>query len=269
MFDEGAFDKAMSEDSEQALAMLADLASATDRRLAAAARRVAGRLVLDIARSGRAAGRGVGRWVSMPAASNEGDLDVEASLDALQIARATATPPDIDELRVLTFQRPATAICLLVDRSGSMRGSRLISACVTAAGCAWRAPTDYSVVAFGEEAWVLKPLFTHRPAEGLVHDLLRLRGHGVTNLALGLQTARTQLAASKAQRRVTILLSDCRQTAGADPTAAARALDELTIIAPSGDSEDAELLAASAGGRVATIATPFDAPAALTRLLSR
>jgi len=269
VLDEDAFDRALAMDADRALTILADLTAATDRRLAALARRIAGRLVLDIARGGRAAGRGVGRLVSVPAGRSDGDLDVEASIDAIQLSRVTATPPTIDDLRVRTWRRASMAVCLLVDRSGSMHGNRLMSACVTAAGCAWRAPADFSVVAFADDAWVLKSLHGHRSTDGLVHDLLRLRGHGVTNLSLGLETACSQLEQSNARRRVTILLSDCRQTAGDDPTVAARALDELAIFAPRDDCDDAKTFAASAGARLATVASPFDAPAALARALDR
>ena len=269
VLDENAFERALSADADAAMALLADLTAATDRDLAALARRLAGRLVLDIARGGRASGRGVGRLVSTPADRGEGDLDLDASLDALQTAVATATAPPLDEMRVRAWKRPSTAICLLVDRSGSMRGARLVTACVTAAGCAWRAPSDYSVVAFGDAAWVLKSMDGHRSADLLVQDVLRLRGHGVTDLSLGLRTARAQLERTRAQRRITILLSDCRPTSGDDPTIAARALDELVVFAPEGDTDDAVALAAASGARCAGIASPFDAPAALARLFDR
>jgi Mg-chelatase subunit ChlD len=158
---------------------------------------------------------------------------------------------------------------LLVDRSGSMHGARLVTACVTAAGCAWRAPSDYGVVAFADDAWVLKSIDAHRTAEVLVQDVLRLRGHGVTDLALGLRAARGQLDRTKAQRKITVLLSDCRSTSGEDPTSAARALDELVIFAPEGDTDDAAELAAGSGARFTGIGGPFDAPAALARLFDR
>ena len=269
VLDEGAFDRALSEDSDRAIALLADLTAATDRDLAAQARRLAGRLVLDIARGGRAAGRGVGKLVSLPASRAEGDLDLDASLETLQTAIATSTAPRLDELQLRAWKRPSTAICLLVDRSGSMHGNRLVTACVTAAGCSWRAPGDYSVVAFADDAWVLKAMDAHRATESLVQDVLRLRGHGVTDLALGLRTARAQLERTRAQRKVTILLSDCRPTSGEDPTMPARALDELVIFAPAGDTDDAAELAAVTGARVAGIDSPFDAPAALARLFDR
>jgi Mg-chelatase subunit ChlD len=204
-----------------------------------------------------------------PASRSEGDLDFDASFDALHLARATANPASLDELTVRAWKRPAMAICLLVDRSGSMHGRRLMSACVTAAACAWRAPSESSIIAFADEAWVMKSLLEHGSTEAQVHDLLRLRGHGVTNLALGLRAARRQLDQSRAARRVTILLSDCRETAGEDPTPAARAIDELIILAPEGDSGDAERMAAAAGARVTTLAGPFDAAAAVARVLDR
>ena len=269
VLDEGAFDRALTDDADRAIELLADLTSATDRDLAAAARRLAGRLVLDVARGGKAAGRGVGKLVSVPADRADGDLDVDASIESLQHAVATASAPSLDELRVRGWKRPATAICLLVDRSGSMHGARLVTACVTAAGCAWRAPNDYGVVAFADDAWVLKAVDAHRSAESLVQDVLRLRGHGVTDLALALRAARAQLERTRAQRKVTILLSDCRPTSGEDPSGAARALDELVIFAPDGDSDDAAELAAATGGRFTGIASPFDAPAALARLFDR
>src|SRR3954451_2084239 len=125
VIDEAAFDRMLTDDADRAIELLADLTAATDRDLAAGARRLAGRLVLDIARGGRAAGRGVGKLVTVPADRADGDLDVDASIEPLQYAAATATAPRLDELRVRGWKRPATAICLLVDRSGSMHGGRL------------------------------------------------------------------------------------------------------------------------------------------------
>ena len=50
----------------------------------------------------------------------------------------------------------------------------------------------------------------------VVDDLLRLRGQGTTDLAGALTAAARQLDRSRAKRRVTILMSDCRATTGAD-----------------------------------------------------
>ena len=71
-----------------------------------------------------------------------------------------------------------------------------------------------------------------------------------------------------AARRLTILLSDCRTTAGGDPLADARGLDELAILAPEGDSDDAEALAAAVGARWAPVGGPTSVVDALAVALS-
>ncbi|MYJ81073.1 MAG: hypothetical protein F4046_04540, partial [Acidimicrobiaceae bacterium] len=50
-----------SADPDQTLALLADMAAAADRRMAALAARLAGRLALDLARAGASSAGGVGR----------------------------------------------------------------------------------------------------------------------------------------------------------------------------------------------------------------
>ncbi|MEZ5167835.1 MAG: hypothetical protein R2695_15630 [Acidimicrobiales bacterium] len=67
---------------------------------------------------------------------------------------------------------------------------------------------------------------------------------------------------------MTILLSDCRATAGADPVTVARRLDELCIIAPADDADDAVAFARATGAAFATIAGPTDIPAAFAAVLS-
>jgi Mg-chelatase subunit ChlD len=97
--------------------------------------------------------------------------------------------------------------------------------------------------------------------------LLRLRGHGVTRLADALHAARDQLAHARARRRIVILLSDCRTTDDDDTLAIARSLDELIILAPADDHEQAAQLADLAGARWAALANPLDAATTLDYLL--
>ncbi|HEY9556244.1 MAG TPA: hypothetical protein VIR58_05890, partial [Acidimicrobiales bacterium] len=106
-----------------------------------------------------------------------------------------------------------------------------------------------------------------RPAGDVVVDLCRLRGIGTTDLALALRVAADQLSRSRAERRLTILLSDCRATSGGEPQAAARALDELVVLTPGDDTADAEAFALAAGVRWAPLDGPASAPEALDRLL--
>ena len=265
--DESALDDLAGSSPDEALALLADLAGATDVRLRELARRLAGRLVVDLAREGRPRRRGVGKLRLAPLDQAEGDLDLDASLDALALARGGGGVPDLDEVKVRTWARPGTALCLVVDRSGSMGGERLAAAAVAAAAVAWRSPLDYSVLAFSRDVVAVKSQDVPRAAAATVDDLLRLRGFGTTDLALALRVAGEQLARSRAARRITVLLSDCRSTVPGDVTAAAQSLEELVIVAPEGDLDDALVLGRAVGAVVAPLAGPASVPEVFARVL--
>ena len=268
--DESAFEELMADDLDEALTMLADMSGATDERLREMARALAGRVLVDLARTGVARRRGVGRMRPQRASLAEGDVDLDASLEGIVAARRDGRPPALDDLTVRAWSRPDTALCLLVDRSGSMRGDRLAAAAIAAAAVLYRQGHDCSVVAFAKEAIVVKAQDEHRTADDVVGDLLRLRGHGVTDLGLALRTAAAQLDRSRAGRRVTLLLSDARSTSGAEPlpdAAALAAIGELAVIAPEGDTADAEQLAGAVGGRCVALSGPSAVPEAIATAL--
>jgi Mg-chelatase subunit ChlD len=252
--DPEAVEQAMADDPDATLALLADMTSATDRRLAELARRLAGRLALDLVRVGGAAPRrAVGRLATRPWRGDGGDLDVEASLDEVVDARATSRAVDPHELKVRTWARPTLAVALCVDRSGSMGGAPLAAAALAAAAVAFRAPDDASVLAFGSEVVVVRSQDAPRPVESVVRDVLALRGHGTTDVAGVLRVAAEQLRRSSATRKVAVLMSDCRATVPGDVEAAARDLDELLILAPATDDDEARRLAGSVGARLVTL----------------
>lgn len=251
------------------LALLADLTGATDPVLRALARSLAGRVFVDMARSGPVRRRGVGTIVEQPYRIDGGDIDLDASTDAIVAARAASSAIDPAELRMRSWATPATALCLLVDRSGSMSGAPLATAAIAAAVLAWRAPDDYSVISFAREALVVKSQDRHRGVEEVVDAVLALRGHGTTDLAGALLAAREQLLRSEARRRIVILLSDCRSNEPGDAREVAATLDELLVIAPDGDHEDAQAFAASVGARFTTVAGPAAVPDAIAAVLDR
>ncbi|MEM7141672.1 MAG: vWA domain-containing protein [Actinomycetota bacterium] len=265
--DEGALADLIEEDVDHAMSLLAEMTAATDPELAALARRLAGRLLIDLARVGPSDSRGIGRIVSSPADRADGDIDLDASLDALLSARAGSSIVAADDLRVRHWTKPTMALSLLVDRSGSMSGDRLAVAAIAAAACSWRAPSDWSVLAFADRQIALKSQDDARTPPDVVGDLLRLRGQGTTDLQQALQSSSRQLERSRAKRRVTVLLSDCRATAGVDPAQAAQRLDELCIIAPIDDAEDAEEFARKVGARFTTVSGASEIPHALAKVL--
>lgn len=267
MVDEQALADAMENDPDQTLGLLADLTGATDEKLRDLARRLAAQLFLDIARRGPSTPRGVGQLRTEKYRPDGGDLDVDASLDALVAARVAGRVVDPDDLRVRMWSTPGTAICLLVDRSGSMGGAPLATAAVAASAVAWRAPGDYSVLSFGKDVVAAKSQDVVKSNEGVIDAVLALRGFGTTDLAGALRAASDQLSRSRAGRKITILLSDCRATVPGDAVAAAGLLDELVIVAPESDAEEAIELAKRTGARVTTVAGPSDAAASLARAL--
>lgn len=267
--DERALGRALDDDLDGALTMLADMAGATDERLRRLAQALAGRVVIDLARTGVARNRGIGRLRAVRGIA-DGDVDLDASLDAIARARAERRPVTVDDLVVTAWERPDTALCLLVDRSGSMRGDRLAAAAIAAAAVLFRHGHDCSVVAFSGTAIVVKAQDERRDADEVVSDLLRLRGHGVTDVGLALRAARGQLERSRAGRRVTLLLSDARSTSGDGPVPDAAALvgiGDFAVIAPAGDTVDAEALATAVGGRCVPLDGPAGVPDAIAAAL--
>lgn len=268
VLDEEAFDQQLGEDPDEALALLADLAATTDPALAQLARRLAGRIAIRLAGRAGTERRGLGnklrvrRW-----RDPSSEIDLDASLDVL-VRMRSGQGASLEEMAAQTWVPASLALCLAVDRSGSMGGERLATAALAASAVAHRAPHDHSVVAFSDEVLVLRSQGEPSPVDRVVTDLLTLRGHGPTDVAAALGAAAAQLQRSRASRRVTLLLSDCRSTAGDEPSASARALEELIIIAPADDLADAEALAACTGSRCVSVAGPSSIPAAIASALS-
>lgn len=265
--DESAVDDAMNDDADETLALIADLTAATDPKLRALARSLAGRLMLDLAAKVANKRRGVGRIVTEKF-RDDGDIDIDASIEAFE-SRGVRRRVNRDELRVRTWSKRDTALCLLVDRSGSMGGKPLATSALAAAAVASREPNDYSVLAFGRDVIVAKSQDVPRRADDVVNAVLTLRGFGTTDLASALRAAGEQLSRSRAARKVVVLLSDCRANEPGDVVAAARAVDELCIIAPEGDDAEARTLAGDVGARIATVSGPSMVPSALLEVLER
>lgn len=267
--DEAAVDEAMDVDADEMMSLLASMAGATDARLRERARQLAARLFLDITRDRRPDRRGVGRITTQRFRPDGGDLDIDASMAELIEARAVGRAIDPEGLAIRAWSNPSTAWCLCVDRSGSMFGRPLATAALAAAAVAVRAEGDYAVLSFARDVVAPKAIWERRSTEDVIDRVLALRGHGTTDVAAALLAAGAQLRAASAQRRIVVLLSDCRSTEPGDVYGAARSLDELVILAPEGDDEDAAALAGAVGARFATVAGPTSVPAALAAVLAR
>ena len=186
----------MRKDADAAVALLADMAVATDPALRADARRLAGRLLPPLGRVGTPRRRGTRRLVAR-AGVTDGDLDIERTLERNDGMRPRAA----GELVTRQFAAAPRAVCLLVDRSGSMSGHAVALAAVAAAAVVQAASDRLrcGVIAFATDTMVLRDPRDEVPSERVVDDLLSLRGHGTTDLARALRPPRTTRA--RATRR--------------------------------------------------------------------
>lgn len=268
VLDDQAVADALDDDLDATLGLLTDMTAAADPRLRALARRFAARVFVDLATRGPARATGAGRLATVRYRPDRGDLDLDRSGDAIVSARATRSAIDPEQLRVRAWTTPETAWCLLIDRSGSMGGRPLATAALAAAAIACRAaPRQVAVLCFARAVVAVTTLAEHHDPDALIDRVLALRGHGTTDLAGALIAAAAQLRAAVACRRITVLLSDCRATEPGDVIAAAGAAEELVILAPQGDSAQAQELAAAVDARWTTVAGPSDVVRALDTAL--
>ncbi len=231
----------------------------------AAARRLAARVFVRMARAGRQAARGTRR---LGPGRSEGDLDLDRTLDRC----SGSWPPGSDDLVTRSWRAHRRALCLLIDSSGSMSGLAVGLAAVAAASLILAADGQLApgVISFRNDATVLQAQGTHGEPGRLVGDLLALRGHGVTDLAAALRAAAAQLGAVTADERVVLLLSDCVPTAGGDPALALAGISRLHVLCPlpTAESERAATALARRGHGVSQpLRALADVAPALTRVL--
>ena len=254
VLDEQALDRALASDPDGTLALVADLVHATDESLRARARRLAARLVIDRSRSGRPVRSGTARPAARagqpgrrPRRRRVPGRDPHRARRARARPTSTSWPPATGAARTC-------AVCLLVDASGSMSGERLAVAATVAAACALRAPAQHAVIAFAGDVRTLRHLHGQDPAADRRRPGARAararRDPAGRRPARGLAPS---WPAARAQRRVVVLLSDCRHT-DEDPLPVARTVPELVVLAPRDDAEQAHAFAAAAGARCAELA---------------
>jgi magnesium chelatase subunit D len=264
--DEEAFARLLAADPDAAVTLLPELARATDRELRAAARRLAARVFVRLARTGRQPARGARR---LGPGRAEGDLDLDRTFDQW----SGIWPPGPDDLVTRSWHAHRRALCLLIDSSGSMSGLAVAIASVAAASLVLAADGRLApaVVSFSGDTTVLHAQGRPGVPGQVVGDLLALRGHGVTDLAAALRAAAAQLAAVSADERVVLLLSDCLRTAGGDPARALAGISRLHVLCPLPTAEAeraATALARRGHGLSQPVRTLADVAPALTRVLS-
>jgi MoxR-like ATPase/Mg-chelatase subunit ChlD len=266
--DEVALEELLRDSPDEALAMLSDMATATDPRLRAKARLLAARVFARLGRAGQARQKGY-RRMAPEAARDDGDLDLERTIERCGGGR----PRSREDLVVRRWRAPRRAVSLLIDNSGSMRGQALATAAMAAAAVllATEDRAECSVIAFAKNALVIQEQGRRRRSGEVLDDLLSLRGKGTTNLAVALRAAAQQLRRDPTAEQVVLLLSDCLATEGDDPLRALGGIERLHVLGPSQEPEAVragQALARRSGGRYVQVGSATTLARALVALLA-
>ncbi|MGY1620308.1 VWA domain-containing protein [Geodermatophilus sp. SYSU D00691] len=269
--DAAAVAELAARDPDAAARVLAEASRAFDPALRAAARALAARLRVGSPRTGVADRPGTSRVVTRRDPTGA-DVDLDASL----AARGGEPHWRAAHVHTRGWRSTGRAVLLLVDASGSVAGDELATAVLTASALVsrMRPGDELGVVAFWSKAVVLRPLSADPRIDLVVDRLCDLRGHGTTDLELGLTTAAALVARSRAADRQVLLLSDGLATESPDPIGAASSLARvparlsvLALSAEKGAMASCTALAGAGGGRVAPLHRPSQAPAAVRDLL--
>lgn len=269
--DEAALEQLFAEDTEVAAELLTMMARATDRQLRARARAAAASLLVPPATdAGGPAWRGTARLA--PTRRAEGDLDVDGTIANLLDGNGRPEGP----FCFRGWRRPARAVTLVVDASGSVTGRPLTTALVTAGAVIGRLAEadELAVLAFWSRAVRLRAMTSTTARAAVLDALFDLRGGDTTNLRGALALALAETGTARAARRDIIVLTDGLVTAGADPlevAAQARACGaRLHVLALSDEAESVAActaLADAGGGRMAPATTAARACGAVTSVL--
>lgn len=214
-----------------------------------------------------AARRGLGDLERLPLAGNAEDIDLEATVENL-VAKPVLSASDI-VVRERIRQRRAMVLAL--DVSGSMRGERVRSAAAAVGALVGEfARDDLAVVAFWSDAAILAPMGRAGTPNEILETLVRIPARGLTNVEHPLRLARDELAAVPSAEGRILLLSDCVHNAGPDPRTVAATLPRLDVLLDTSGEKDLAMgrdLARLGRGRLETVRSHHDLPAALSRIL--
>jgi Mg-chelatase subunit ChlD len=211
---------------------------------------------------------GSGRLVSRPYRFGSDDIDLDRTLEAL-----TEHPvPEDTDIIVRERMRSRRAVVLVVDVSGSMRGERARVAAATVGALAGALVDDeLAVIAFWQDAVLVKSVAQREPASLIVDRLLRIPTKGLTNIHFALGVGLGELARCRSRSRQGILLSDAVHNAGPDPRLVAGRYARLDVLLQTDDEHDAMLgtdLARIGHGEAVAVHHHRDVAHALNRLLA-
>ncbi|WP_166396984.1 AAA family ATPase [Rubrobacter marinus] len=268
-FDRAAFEELYERDEEAALSLLGDLwPNAADEKLRELTRKMALKIVVRLARHNPTASPGRGKLRPVRYRFNSDDLDIDRTLEEI----AGKPYPEYDDFWVTERVRARRTYVLLLDVSGSMRGTKMMHAALAAASLARNvADDDFSVILFWRDAAVVKGATQQKPFAELLDDILAARARGLTNLRLGLEVGLGEMERTATREKVAIIFTDAMHNVGEDPSPIAEKYQTLHVIGTSledGRVRACQDLAERGRGRCVFVEHMEDIPSAVNYCLS-
>lgn len=157
----------------------------------------------------------------------------------------------------------------MLDTSLSMSGEKLALLAVTATVLAYKLPSeDFAIISFETSATTLKKIRAEMSVEQIAQSILDVPALGYTNIEAALSEGLKQLGRGRHKKKVGILISDGKHTAGPDPVPEAARYRSLSVVLVGDfntDPDTCRAMAAAGHGRV------YKAPkfSSLPRVLNR
>ena len=161
---------------------------------------------------------------------------------------------------------------IILDTSGSMAGTKLLTAAVAAAVAAYHLRHDkYAFIAFNTVASTIKTIDQPSTIDSIVDTILDTEPAGYTNIADALKTAYTQYQRVHRQESWAILITDGIANRGGPPEPHARKYHNLHVLQTPGThpqgEETCQQIAQLGKGRYIKVNSYTEVPRALMRLL--
>jgi Mg-chelatase subunit ChlD len=171
----------------------------------------------------------------LPSNAEQPDIDLDETIDAAPLCVAGLAPLTAHDIWMTHNTHRRQPVVLSVDTSLSMTGEKLALTAVALAVVLLQFPEDpVGIVAFENEASVLKRPDERITVQQLVERFLDVPAQGYTHLEEGLRIALklVRVAASQGKGVVpsTVLLTDGKYTAGRDPAYLAPKFPHLIVL---------------------------------------
>jgi len=196
---------------------------------------------------------------------NSDDVDIDRTTEKI-IERGGF---GLESLVVYRRRKHTRLYALIIDRSASMAGFKIVLAALVAASLTYATSwSDYIVLAFNTEVKFIKKAYERLSREVVVSKILNLTPKGYTDIALAIREAHNELKQSGAIETIGILITDGEWTWGDFPLKYAPLFTKLHVIGvPSKWRGFAEAIAIKGHGKFVFIRRLKEVPDAVRRIL--